>query len=258
MPSTSDCSPLLQHVQHLAKQRVKQQVVFEGSKQPYSRWLWLVAGEFGLHYGRLLGESNLLHRYYEHSFTSHFWSTPVSLFYKPDVFARQIEALVEAADAKQTLCSVAKRHGVHFRDFEFTVSLLDLLAVRTASLPIFDFSGLVAPGAVITQSWSISCERYAGADLENYRFVNVFCDPAAGPGASIHKGDFRNSNLAGSDFRRSYIRGSDFRGANLLGADFRNSQRRERRFEGAVGLEPTRAFLDVSDTHRWLVRGVTG
>jgi hypothetical protein len=195
-----------------------------------------------------------MNRYYDFSFSRGFWKEPIKLFYKPDVFARQLETLVASIDTGQSVSQVAARRGVNFQGFEFSISLLDVVVWRTASLPIFDFTGLIAPNSVITQSWAICCERYRGADLENCRFVDVFCDPAVGPGTNIFEGDFRNANLAGADFRRAYLRGSDFRGANLHGADLRSSKRFSCRFEGATGVDDPFAFSEFGEPHKWLMR----
>lgn len=239
-------SPLLQHIAFIAKRRLTDPQAsltpegrgmlkhFAGRPLKYSHWLQVTARELGLEYNRVSSESKLFEAYCDFNVQRRFWDTPVRFFYQPDVYSRQLQALIDAADGNRSLAETAAQHDVTFDQFDFSSSLLEHLISKVETLAL-NFYGVSAKNSVIWEVWLGQCTSFERADLRNCKFVHLFADPVIRPGTNIHEGDFAHSNLAGADLRGSYLRGADFFGANLEGTDLRNANLYESRMTGAKG-----------------------
>lgn len=239
-------SPLLQHIAYLAKRRLTDPEApltpggrgmlqhFAGRPLKHSHWLQITARELGLDYNQVSRESRLFEAYCNFNIQHHYWNTPVRFLYQPDVYSRQIQALIDAADGTHSLAETAAQYGVTFDHFDFSSSLLELLVVKVGEMTL-NLYGVSARNSVIWDDWLSQCTSFERADLRGCKFVRLFADPTIRPGTNIYEGKFAYSNLAGADLRESYLRGADFLGANLAGADLRNANLHDSRLTGVKG-----------------------
>jgi len=240
-------SPLLRHISFLAKRCQNDPHMllspegrglfkqFSGRPLKHSQWLQQVARDFGLDYNQVSRCSERLRDYCDHNAQKRIWSAPVRFFYQPDVFERQLQALLDAAEGKVGLAEAAQKHRVTFENFDFSPPLLDLLVERKGVF-VLSFEGVCASHSVIADSWVSTCLSFAGADLNNAKFVRYFDGSQCRAGMTIHEGNFMATNLSGADLRWAYLRGADFNGANLEGADLRNANVYESRMQNVSGF----------------------
>lgn len=259
----STTSPLLRHISFLAKRcqndpnaplspegrgLLKQ---FSGHPLKHSQWLQHVARDLGLEYNQVSQCSARLRDYCDHNAQRRIWNTPVRFFYQPDVFERQLQALLEAAEGNLGLAEAAKKHRVSFEHFDFSPPLLDFL-VQRKGVSLLSFEGVSAAGSVLADSWVSISTSFAGADLSNAKFVRYFDESHCRAGMMMHEGKFMAANLSGADLRWAYLRGADFSGANLEGTDLRNANLYESCMQKVTG---TLMAGGVDSTH-WLLEEV--
>ncbi|MNJ41264.1 Pentapeptide repeats (8 copies) [compost metagenome] len=259
MKSTTT-SPLLRHISFLAKRcqndpnaplspegrgLLKQ---LSGRPLKHSQWLQHVARDLGLEYNQVSQCNARLTDYCDHNAQKRIWNTPVSFFYQPEVFERQLQALLDASEGKFSLAEAAKKQRVTFENFDFSPALLDFLVARKG-VSLLSFEGISASSSVIADSWVSICTSFAGADLSNAKFVRYFDDGQCRAGMMTHEGKFMAANLSGADLRWAYLRGADFSGANLEGTDLRNANVYESCIQNVTG-----ALVggEVDSTH-WLL-----
>lgn len=259
----STTSPLLRHISFLAKRLQNDPKVplglegrgllkqFSGRPLKHSHWLQHVAREMGLEYNHVSRCSERLKDYCDHNAQKRIWDTPVRFFYQPDVFERQLQALLDAAGDKIGLAEAAKKHRITFENFDFSPPLLDFLVERRG-VSVLSFEGVLASNSVIADSWVSTFDSFAGADLRNAKFVRYFDGSHCRAGMRIHEGKFMAANLSGADLRWAYLRGADFRGANLEGTDLRNANVYESCMQNVTGAL---AGGEVDSTH-WLLHEV--
>jgi hypothetical protein len=256
----STTSPLLRHISFLAKRcqndpnaplspegrgLLKQ---FNGRPLKHSQWIQHVARDLGLEYNQVSQFNARLTDYCEHNAQKRIWNTPVSFFYQPDVFERQLQALLDAAEGNLGLADAAKKHRVTFERFDFSPPLLDFLIERKG-VSLLSFEGVSASGSVFAESWVSICTSFASADLSNAKFVRYFDEGQCRAGFMMHEGKFMAANLSGADLRWAYLRGADFSGANLEGTDLRNANIYESYMQNVTG-----AFVGGEvDSTNWLL-----